>query len=194
MTPIWPKRSKERLPDSLITHGKKPSDFCRTVNDLADLTSATSHHEIQNWTAGNLVGWEEVWLTGWLVGWFAGSLLSSGDRYSGHALLCLSRGGQRADQGCEAAARLGVFTELKHSAEPDELTLLQTRCLSVPVFACLLCHEMERACMIVPVEQLQVPALRGRPIPLSWGVLLGDKKNLKKQCCMLHSGKHFNFF
>lgn len=35
-----------------------------------------------------------------LVGWFPDWLVSSGDQYSGHASLCLSRTGQRADQGC----------------------------------------------------------------------------------------------
>lgn len=51
----------------------------------------------------------------------------------------------------DARQQARAFSEL--SAIQDKPAALQTECLYVPVFACLLCHEMERGCAIVAVEQ-----------------------------------------
>jgi len=51
----------------------------------------------------------------------------------------------------DARQQARVFTKL--SAILDKPASLQTECLSVLVFACLLRHEMEQGCMIVSVEQ-----------------------------------------
>lgn len=80
----------------------------------------------------------------------------------------------------DARQQARVFTEL--SAMLDKPAPLQTQCLSVPVFACLLCHEMDRGRMIVPVEQCKYAPRGedlGRPVEccgVNWA-----------QHCMLHS-------
>lgn len=51
----------------------------------------------------------------------------------------------------DAMQQAWVFSE--HSAKQDKPAPQQTGCLNVPVFACVLCHEMERGCMIVSVKQ-----------------------------------------
>lgn len=109
-------------------------------------------------------GWPKRSVIHWLVGCFAGCL-SSGDQHSVHTLLWPSCTAQKGWSGMlgsrhgHSVSSLQYWTSLLHSR------------LSVPVFACVLCHEMEWGSMTVPVEQCKY--IWGK----SWGglgVLLGD--------------------
>lgn len=85
----------------------------------------------------------------------------------------------------DARQQARAFTEL--SAIQDKPAMLQTQCLYVPVFACLLCHEMERGCAIVAVEQCKyAPFFSGGR--MHFGVLLGGIG--RSECCRTRGAFH----
>lgn len=87
-------------------------------------------------------GWLERSVAYRLVGWYSW-LVTSKDQHSAHVqplpFCFLQHKGLISDARQQARA----FRHLKHTAATDELSLHQTQRLSVPVFACPLCHETD---------------------------------------------------
>lgn len=76
------------------------------------------------------------WLVGLLAGWLTPGISIQVMPYCAHPV-------QHKGLIRDAKQQARVFTELKRTTALDEPAPLQTWCLSVPVFARLLCHEME---------------------------------------------------
>lgn len=116
---------------------------------------------VARWLVGSLADWSALW-----------------DQHSGRAHPAPHK---RLIRDARQQAR--AFTELMHTAVLDGPAPLQTPSLSVAVFAWLLCLEMERVCMTVPVEQCKYPP-RGEDL----FHLVRERCWMNwTRCCMLHS-------